>query len=85
MESELLTQITALAEKLEPAEKRLLIRHLSNSMLCFPPLEITPGRKWSEIAGIVPYPMFGEDAQEWVTRTRRESDEHRERVLRGAE
>jgi hypothetical protein len=27
--------------------------------------------------------MMGEDAQVWVTRTRREGDEHRERVLRG--
>lgn len=35
-------------------------------------------RSWSEIRGVVPYPMCGEDAQEWVSRTRRESDEQRE-------
>ncbi len=34
--------------------------------------------KWSDICGRYPYPMLGEDAQEWVTRTRRESDEDRE-------
>lgn len=29
------------------------------------------------------YPMMGEDAQEWVSRTPREGDEHRSQVLRG--
>ena len=32
---------------------------------------------WASIEGLFPYPLVGEDAQEWVTRTRRESDEHR--------
>jgi hypothetical protein len=27
-------------------------------------------------------PLMGEDAQEWVSRTRREGDEHRESLLR---
>lgn len=40
-------------------------------------------RKWSEICGIAPGLMQGEDAQEWVSRTRREATEHRERVIRG--
>jgi len=35
-------------------------------------------RKWNEIYGVAPYPLAGEDAQSWVTRTRRESDDHRE-------
>ena len=38
--------------------------------------------KWSEIRGLFAHPLTGEDAQAWVSRTRRESDEHRERVLR---
>ncbi len=38
---------------------------------------------WSDAAGMFDYPLVGEDAQAWVTRTRREGDEHRERVLRG--
>jgi hypothetical protein len=37
--------------------------------------------KWLDIAGTVPYPLMGEDAQEWVTRTRREAQEHRDRLL----
>jgi hypothetical protein len=35
--------------------------------------------RWSDICGRYPYPMLGEDAQAWVTRTRRESDEQRAR------
>ncbi len=45
----------------------------------------TEGRtplKWRDIRGLIPYPMVGEDAQAWVSRTRRESDEHRESQLR---
>jgi hypothetical protein len=38
-----------------------------------------PRRKWSEIHGAAQYPMVGEDARTWVSRTRQESDEGRER------
>ncbi|BAZ15466.1 hypothetical protein NIES4071_73380 [Calothrix sp. NIES-4071] len=40
-----------------------------------------PKRKWSDLKGMAPYPLFGEDAQKWVSRTRQESSEHRERLL----
>ena len=38
---------------------------------------------WTDLRGAAPGMLEGEDAQEWVTRTRRESDEKRERALRG--
>jgi hypothetical protein len=38
--------------------------------------------KWSDLCGIAPDIMDGQDAQEWVSRTRRESTEHREALLR---
>lgn len=34
-------------------------------------------RSWRDIRGLFPYPMFGEDAQAWVSRTRQESDSQR--------
>lgn len=35
-----------------------------------------PGtRKWLDVMGASPYPMVGEDAQGWVTRTRQEGEE----------
>jgi hypothetical protein len=39
-------------------------------------------RKWSDIRGAIPYSALGEDAQEWVSRTRREADEHRQLAYR---
>ena len=36
-----------------------------------------PRRKWSDVCGLYAYPMLGEDAQAWVSRTRREADENR--------
>lgn len=41
----------------------------------------TPRRRWAEIAGKAPYPLTGEDAQEWVSRTRREADVQRQSRL----
>jgi hypothetical protein len=32
-------------------------------------------RDWGEVAGVAPHPLTGEDAQDWVSRTRAESDE----------
>ena len=37
---------------------------------------------WTAAAGMFEYPLVGEDAQAWVTRTRREGDEQRDRALR---
>jgi hypothetical protein len=36
-------------------------------------------RKWLDVVGAAPYPLTGEDAQVWVTRTRQEGDDERER------
>ncbi len=40
-------------------------------------------RKISDFRGMAKYPMLGEDAQEWVSRTRREGDVARLSGLRG--
>lgn len=37
-----------------------------------------PRRKWLDVIGASPYPLTGEDAQAWVTRTREEGDAGRE-------
>ena len=34
-----------------------------------------------DIAGVASHPLMGEDAQDWVTRTRQDSQEHRDRLL----
>jgi hypothetical protein len=35
---------------------------------------------WQDIEGTAPYPLANEDAQAWVSRTRREGDERREQI-----
>ncbi len=37
---------------------------------------------WQDVAGLAPYPLTGEDAQDWVSRTRKEGDEEREKQWR---
>jgi hypothetical protein len=73
-----LSQIISLAAQLPAAEQKqlaeVLLRGLANA-----PAPPRAGRKWSEIRGAAPYPLCGEDAQEWVSRTRAESDEGRGR------
>ncbi|MBR8833648.1 MAG: hypothetical protein DSM106950_06310 [Stigonema ocellatum SAG 48.90 = DSM 106950] len=41
-----------------------------------------PRQKWREIRGLVQQPALGEDAQTWISRSRREDDKHRESQLR---
>ena len=41
-----------------------------------------PRRKWLELGGIAPDLLDGEDAQEWVSRTRREDSCHRESLFK---
>lgn len=83
MSAELLETLTHQAEQLLPDEQLTLAQHLIESAR--QAVRTTPKRrrKWAEISGIAPYPILGEDAQEWVTRTRREGDEHRAKALRG--
>ena len=41
-----------------------------------------PEHHWMDAAGIAPYPLTGEDAQAWVSRSRQEGDEEREQQWR---
>jgi hypothetical protein len=80
--SDELMEIMQRAERLSPDEQLRLIAHLATTArqaYSAPPRR----RDWREIEGIAPYPLLGEDAQAWVSRTRREGDERRERLLRG--
>ena len=73
-----LDEIIKQIEMLTPDDQLRLIEYLAQKArdACPSP---EPRRRWSEIRGIAQYSMLGEDAQGWVSRTRRESDEHREK------
>jgi hypothetical protein len=84
-------QVAELAAKLSDEERRKLAEELLKSKATtlptseattLPTTSATPSLL--DFAGLAPYPLCGEDAQAWLSRTRREDDEHRERVLRGS-
>lgn len=84
----LLDRVLHEIEQLSLAEQMQVLEHLVKQMKqSVESVAATekPKKKFkvSDFRGIAKYPMLGEDAQEWVSRTRREGDEHRERLLRG--
>ena len=71
--------LAELASQLSSAERLRLVERIVHDMAATGE-SATSGRRrsWSEIRGRVAYPLCGEDAQAWVSRTRSESDESRE-------
>ncbi len=78
-----LTELIEKADALTPEEQLRLANHLVGRVLQHMP-EAKPRRKWEDLIGLLPYPALGEDAQAYISRTRREGDERREKLLRGA-
>ena len=81
MTTAVLDDLMERASTLTPDEQLWLVEHLAERIR-----EAHAGpkrrRKWAEICGAAPYPLLGEDAQAYVSRTRREDTEGRERQLR---
>jgi len=67
-------QIANEAELLSSDEQLRLIARLAGR-LAARPAETRP--RWEDFAGSSPSPLCGENAQDWVTRTREESDRQR--------
>jgi hypothetical protein len=82
--SPLLEAILKQVEQLSNDERLELIQQVAEQMKS-PPAEPKRKHKISEFRGIAPNLLEGRDAQDWVTQTRREGDEHREKLLRGEE
>ncbi len=83
MASQTLNELIQRAETLTPEEQMYLVAHLvEKARQAYQASR--PRRSWREIRGTAPYPLFGEDAQAWVSRTRREDDEYREQKQRRA-
>ena len=76
-------QIAALAARLSPTEQEQLAKRLlRGSAAPEAAAEQNAPFDWQSIRGVAPDLLAGEDAQQWITRTRREADEHRERQWR---
>ncbi len=81
MTTEDLHDLMERASTLTPEEQKWLIEHLAERIRAAT-TDTKPLRKWAEICGAAPYPLLGEDAQAYVSRTRREDTESRERQCR---
>ncbi len=81
MAAQLLDKIMQEADALSAPERLRLAAHLREGGSHNLPAP-APRRKWREIRGMARPSLFGEDAQTYISRTRREADEHREPQLR---
>ena len=81
MDVNVLKELKEKARGLTPEENLDLITHLLNRVRTIG-MGSVDRRKWSEICGKAPYPLVDEDAQAWVTRNRKESDERRQKNWR---
>jgi hypothetical protein len=63
-------------EDLTPDEQRTLIDRLMTRLRA---REQNGGKRprWEDYEGTAPYPLCGEDAQQYISRTRQESDDRR--------
>lgn len=78
MSSSVYEQVVREADALPREEQLRLIARLA-ARLSLPQERQarTDSPRWEDVEGIASHPMCGEDAQRWVTQTRRESDERR--------
>lgn len=67
------------ADSLSPDEQLRLAEYLLSRART---TRARPTRRWQDLCGIAPNLLGGEDAQEWVSHGRRESDRHRKVQLK---
>ena len=83
MSSELLEELMKRAEELTPSERLLLAARVIEGLRQeIPPTYDRPRYRWTEVRGMLPHPALGEDAQAYLSRTRRGDTEQRERQLK---
>lgn len=76
MNPPLLDHLIKQLDLLSPEQQLQLIAHMAGNLSKVYP-QHKPARKWREVCGAVAYPCLGEDAQEWITKSREEDDTHR--------
>jgi hypothetical protein len=75
-------QLLKRAGKLTPSERLLLASRLIQGVRHGTPAHKKIRRKWSDVAGLLPYPALGMDAQLYISRSRSNDGIHRARVIR---
>ncbi len=80
MSENLLEELIEKTGRLTVEEQLRLMEVLAEKVRVARVGETKTRRKWSDLSGMLPYPACGEDAQVWISRARRESDENRQAV-----
>lgn len=81
MTRENLDQLLQNAAKLTPSERLLLASRLIQGVRKEMP-SAQPHGKWKDAAGLLQYPALGEDAQTYISRSRRTDDIHRTHIIK---
>jgi hypothetical protein len=71
-------EVAALAAQLPTDERKQLAESIIKELAAGTPPHSRGRRAWRDIRGCVTYPLLGEDAQAWMTRTHREGDASRD-------
>lgn len=77
-------QILEHAASLTPSERLLLASRLIQGVRKELP-DQQPQRLWHEVAGLLSYPSLGEDAQSYISHSRRTANEHRLHIIQDGE
>lgn len=75
-------QLLKRAGKLTPSERLLLASRLIQGVRINAPSGGKKRRKWSDAAGLLPYPALGMDAQLYISHSRSDDTSRRARVIR---
>ena len=82
MDTQSIENILKQATQLTPAERLILASRLINGVT--QEISVKNGKplKWRHLRGMLPYTAYGEDAQAYITRVRREDTAHRDCQLK---
>ncbi len=77
MSNETLNELTTRMGELSHDELLILMRQLEEKLMSFVESE-TNQYSLLDLSGTAKYPAVGEDAQEWISHSRRKAEEHRQ-------
>lgn len=77
MSNDMLREIIEKVDLLTTEEQLRLITALAEKARVSTVVGAEPRRKWSDLIGMLSYPACGEDAQAYISRSRREADDKR--------
>jgi hypothetical protein len=79
-----LDHVADLASQLPQSDQLRLVERIARELAAgSPPEPPSEPRRWQDIRGLVAHPYVAKDVQTWVSQSRHEADEQREKQHRG--